>query len=298
MTRTRAFVVVNPAAGGGRARRRWPALRDALAAAGVEVAWAETSGPGAATALAREAAAAWPLVVAAGGDGTVNEVVNGLVDDAGRARATLGVLPLGRGGDAARNLGLARTPRAAVARLAAGEDVTIDLGRATPTGAAARWFVDAAGVGLDAEVAARAAGRGGGTLPYLLGVARALRAHRAVDTVVRLDGAPAWSGCASAVIAANGPCFGGGMRIAPAADLCDGLLDVVVLGDLGRGELLRWLPRVYRGTHLANPKVTVRRARTLAVAAARPRPLEVDGELWGTTPATLDVGAGALRVRR
>src|SRR5581483_5136137 len=288
MTRARAFVVLNPAAGGGRARRRWPALRAALAAAGVEVAWAETAGPGAATALAREAAARWPLVVAAGGDGTVNEVVNGLVDEAGVARATLGVLPLGRGGDAARNLGLARTPAAAVARLAAGDDVAVDLGRVEAAGAAPRWFVDAAGVGLDADVAARAAG-GGGTLPYLLGVARAVGRHRPTETVVRVDDGPVWTGAASAVIVANGPCFGGGMRVAPAADPRDGRLDVVVLGALGRAELLWWLPRVYRGGHLANPEVRVHRARRVRVDAAQARPLEIDGELGGTTPVTFAV---------
>jgi diacylglycerol kinase (ATP) len=108
------------------------------------------------------------------------------------------------------------------------------------------------------------------------GAVEAIARHRAVDAAIEVDGRPAWSGRLATAVVANGPCFGGGMRIAPAADPGDGLLDLVVLGDVGRWELLWWLPTVYRGEHAANRKVVSLPA----------------------TPFTLTVLPGALPLRR
>ena len=125
-----------------------------------------------------------------------------------------------------------------------------------------------------------------------------LSAHATVPAEIDADGARAWSGRLSAAVVANGPYFGGGMKIAPVADPADGRLDLVVLGDLGRLELLRWLPTVYRGAHLRNPKIVARTARRVTIRAARPLPMHVDGETAPSTPATLSVAAGAFRLRR
>jgi diacylglycerol kinase (ATP) len=102
----------------------------------------------------------------------------------------------------------------------------------------------------------------------------------------------------TAAVVANGAHFGGGMKIAPSADPADGVLDLVILGDLGRAELLRWLPAVYRGGHLANPKVSTRRIARVSVAAASPLPTHVDGEPVADTPVTFRICPGALRLRR
>lgn len=113
-----------------------------------------------------------------------------------------------------------------------------------------------------------------------------------------LDGAGAWAGPAASVVVCNGASFGGGMRIAPGACPDDGLLDVVRLGALGRGELARWLPTVYWGGHLANPRIAVRRAARIRVEAGVPLPVQLDGELGAHTPLDVEICPGALRLLR
>lgn len=295
----RAFVVVNPAAGGGRTARLWPSLRERLRHAGLEFEAAETSGRGSATELARGAVSGrWPLVVAVGGDGTVNEVVNGLIDPGGRPAGTLGVIMTGRGRDACRNLGIAADHETAVYRVVHGDDVKLDIGAARQ-GPAVRFFVSSAGAGFDAVVAARAESiRGSGTVPYVLGVLGALRGHRPVPGAITLDGQPIWRGALTAAVVANGPHYGGGMRIAPTARPDDGQLDLVIVGELRRAELLAWLPTVYWGTHLRNARVTTGRGRDVEIETEPPIPVHLDGEPVGVTPIRLTVRPRALRVRR
>ncbi|MGH7354672.1 MAG: diacylglycerol/lipid kinase family protein [Candidatus Rokuibacteriota bacterium] len=300
---TRAFAVVNPAAGGGRTRRVWPHARDALRRLGADLEAVETREPGEATALARAAAErGWPLVVAVGGDGTLLEVVNGVagvVAPAGGTRASVGFIPTGRGCDACRNLGIPTDPVAAARRLADGADVTLDLGAAEWPDGTRRRFVAAAGVGFDAAVARRAASlRGGGTVPYLVAVLLTLARHRPVDAEISVDGRRAWSGPLTAAVVANGRHYGGGMRIAPSAAPDDGRLDLVVLGEMGRAELLRWLPRVYSGGHLRHPRVVTIPGRTFAIRAAVPLPVHLDGEAAPDAPVDVTVEPGALRLRR
>jgi YegS/Rv2252/BmrU family lipid kinase len=296
----RAFVVVNPAAGGGRAARLWPSLREGLRRVGLEFEAAETSGPGSATDLAREAAArGWPLVVAVGGDGTVNEVANGLMAAGGRPTAALGALMTGRGRDACRNLGFAADHAVAVRRLVDGEDVVVDVGAAEAAGAPPRFFVNSAGAGFDAVAATRAqAIRLPGTAPYLLGVLHALREHRPVQAAITIDGRPAWTGAMTMAVVANGPHYGGGMRIAPAARPDDGALDLLIVAGLRRAELLAWLPTVYWGAHLRSAKVTTASGRSLEIATEPAVPVHLDGEPAATTPIRIAVRPGALRVRR
>lgn len=238
-----------------------------------------------------------PLVVAVGGDGTFNEVVNGVTGEDGRPRATVGAVMTGRGRDACRNLGLLRDPRDAARRLAEGREARRDLGLARwPAGS--RYFVNAAGAGFDATVAARAARfGGGGTLPYLRAVLETLRAYRPVEIAVEMEGAGEWRGPAAGIVAGNGACFGGGMRIAPGADPADGALDLVRLGPFGRAELLAWLPTIYWGGHLRSAKVALARVTRARISAPIPLPVQLDGEVCGATPLEVSVCAGALRLR-
>ena len=271
-------------------------MRAALQGAGLSFEVAETPGPGAAARLAREAAdAGWPCVVAVGGDGTVNEVVNGLRQ--ARIPAVLGVVMTGRGNDACRNLGLPLVPGEAARRIAAGRTAAVDVGL-VESSAGRRWFVNAAGVGFDAEVAARSRAAGGGPGTYLRQALATLRSGRPVPVSVACDGGRRWKGGAWAVVVANGPAYGGGMRIVPAADPGDGRLDVVVLGSLSRAALLAWLPTVYVGWHVRHPRVVTGRAAEVTVEAEAPLPIHADGEPAGCTPARLVVEAGALRVVR
>ena len=259
----------------------------------------ETRATGEGTARAAEAVRAGvDLVIAVGGDGTLNEVANGITDKDGRSLANLGVILTGRGRDGARTLGVPRDPIRAVERLAQGAPaVPRDLGLVRWPGGR-RFFVTVAGAGFDAVVAARALTLpGAGTIPYLRAVVSSLGDHRPWPLEVRVDGAPARSLAATGVMLANGATCGGGMRIAPGAHADDGFLDLVILGALSRTALLRWLPTVYWGGHLRHPLITLERVRAVTVASDRPLPLELDGEPCGAAPFEVTVAPGALRVR-
>lgn len=247
--------------------------------------------------MARQASRdGWPLVVAVGGDGTVNEVVNGLMS-AG-ALVTLGVLNAGRANDCRRNFGLPSRFPLALERLLAGREVPIDVGLAEWPDGRHRHFLMSLGAGFDAATAERAErARGSGKAPYVRAILSTLRVHRPSPATILVDGRCHWSGAITQAVVSNGPYYGQGMKIAPTADPYDGVLDLIVIGDLGRMELLRWLPTVYRGRHLANPKITTARGATIDIEAQTPLPLHVDGEPCGKTPVRVSVLPSALRLR-
>jgi diacylglycerol kinase (ATP) len=291
----RACFVVNPTSGAGRGARRWSVLHDRLRASGIEPRIVYTTGIGSGRALAGDAAKGGaPLVVAVGGDGTVNEVVDGVADIPG---AIIGLLLTGRGRDAVRNFDLPSTADRAVAGLLNGTVTHFDLGVVRPATASPRHFVNAAGVGFDATVAERAAAiPGRGAMPYLAGIVLSLARHRPIDAEVTIDGRQVATGPVTLVAIANGAWYGGGMMIAPGARPDDGALDVVVIGALSRRELLTWLPTIFRGTHLRHPAVSMHRAARVEVRAATPLPAHVDGELIGTTPIVAEIRPSALRL--
>jgi diacylglycerol kinase (ATP) len=296
----RAFVVMNPAAGHGVTRKLAPEILAALRTGGATFETAETDGPGAATALAARAArAGWPLVLAVGGDGTINEVVNGLIAEDGRCLAAIGIINTGRGRDASRNLALP-TGIASVRRVLESEgETTVDLGVVEWGNGRRRYFVVAAGAGFDAAVALRAQGRAGrGTVAYVLAIFATLRSHAPVPLTVTIDGGASTTRRAAFVVCANGEYYGGGMKIAPGADAHDGVLDVVIVGNLGRLGLVRWLPSVYSGGHLRCPEVTMAKARSVVIESASPLPWHVDGEPVEGIPVRIGVRPGALRLRR
>ncbi len=272
----------NPAAGRGRARTALDDLVRLLDAAGIEHALHVTTGPGHAT----ELAAATPVgatIVAVGGDGTVHEVVAGLLRAEGGRAVTcrsLAVVPVGSGDDFAHSLGLARGDvAAAVARLAAGSLRRVDL--AYVNGAP---FVNAFGTGFDADVAHRLTSAPQflkGPAAYLYAVLTSLGRARPAGVVVTVDDAVIYRGRSLLVAAQNGPRTGGSFRFSPAASNDDGLLDVVVAGDLSLGGTLALLPRVMRGTHLSHPLVSVHRGRRLTVAWEADRYGHADGESAG-----------------
>jgi YegS/Rv2252/BmrU family lipid kinase len=296
---SRALVVVNPTAGGGRTGRVWPRVRDAMTRAGFAFDWAATRASGEAVMLAHEGVrSGYTFVVAVGGDGTVNEVVNGVTSVDGTPLATVGAVLTGRGRDAWRNFGVPRRMSDAVAALAAGIDARFDLGLATWPDGRRRYFLGAAGAGFDAAVAARAADVGArGTIPYLFAVLATVRASHPTPLTLTLDGRAVWQTPLLTAVVANARHFGGGMRIAPAADPGDGRLDLVVLGALGRLEILRWLPTIYWGGHLANPKVATHRGAVIYMEGPESLPMQLDGEVDGGTPVTLTVAPRALRLR-
>lgn len=309
-------MILNPTAGAGRCGKEWPRVQRALAVASARYDLKVTRKRGDAIGYAAEAIRQGATtVVAVGGDGTANEVVNGLFDsDDGEdtpinPAVCLGYIALGTGRDFARALALPDDPVDAARSLLgpSAQTRTIDLGRAHFVGANGRlirrYFLTGADLGLGAEIAAyvdtsgRWLKRGGGFAAYLLGAIRAIRAHRPSQLTIQIDDAPATSMRANIVYLANGPFTGGGMRIAPKASLGDGLLDVLVARGASRATLLfKLLPSIYRGTHLGHPSVDHCQARRVRVEPASRLLLQMDGEQLGRGPAELTVVPGALKV--
>jgi len=301
-------VVLNPTAGRGQGRRRRPELEQLLTNAAFRfnslkinglktnaeesLIWniVETTTALRATELAARAAVDGAMIVAAaGGDGTLNEVANGVVG----TNALLGILPLGTGNDFARDLGLGTDLSASVEALCFGAPRPIDLGKCNE-----RWFLNIAGCGFDAIVAQRV-NHGfrflRGTAAYIAAVAQSLIGLRAAEMRLTLDEETIEVRALMCSVC-NTTCYGGGMKIAPDAKIDDGWFDICIISDAGRWEFLRTFPRVYKGTHTTHPKVRIIRARNVTIKSDRPLPLLIDGEVLGTTPVAFTLFPHALRI--
>ncbi len=300
---TEAFAVVNPVAGGGRVGATWSTLSEALRQAGLQFQAQLTGRPGDGTPITRKAIAeGFRHIICVGGDGTVNEVVNGLVLD-GRipSDVVLSILPQGTGSDFGRAMNIPRVTAEAVRLAASGRTRVVDIAliRCLRDGQPVeRYFVNVAGVGFDGDTCVRVnrmSKRLGGTIPYLTGLVMSLISYQNKPTVVTHDGQRV-RGKYNSVVVCNGQYFGGGMWVGPRAAADDGLLDVVILGDLNKVELLLNLPRVYRGTHLTHPKVSTFRTRHVRIESEGRMYLEAEGELVGETPAELSILRSALTI--
>ena len=235
-----------------------------------------------------------------GGDGTVNEVVQGI---AGRDGVELAVIPRGTGWDFARTYAIPRRFDDAVAVARDAKARPIDLGRARYRawdGAEAEsYFANIASAGMSGAVAKRANETSkalGGKVSYLWATLAVFARWRNDEVRVAVDGERR-TGRMHDVIVANGRYLGGGMMICPEAEPDDGLFDVLLIGDLTKRDLMLTLPKTYRGTHLPHPKAEVLRGARVEVDADEPLPVELDGEQPGATPISFEVVPRALRLR-
>jgi YegS/Rv2252/BmrU family lipid kinase len=298
-----AKVIVNPVAGAGRTRREWPRIKGIFEGQGLRFDHRITEAPGHAIELAREAAGnGYDMVVSVGGDGTINEVVNGLYASGNIKAAALGIVSTGTGSDYIRTVGIPRRTEDACRCFLQPKKRTVDIGVVDYTNNGKkqeRLFVNFAGFGFDAEIVRRTTRQFkalGGLPSYLLGVFATLVAYRNKDISLRIDGEELEKRVCT-VIMNNGKYGGGGMFTAPDADLSDGLLDVLIVGDLSKPDLLRSLPRIYKGTHLTHPKVTLKKAREIEVNSRNgAMQLQADGELLGEVPARFRVLPSLLNV--
>jgi len=296
-------LIANPRAGRGKVGAHLPEIERTLRDAGLDYRVVRTTHPGHATEAARDALRRGErYLVAAGGDGTVHEVVNGMLED-GRPiapDAVLGVVAAGSGCDFVRSFGL---PGDAVqsARHLAGDRVRhIDLGRVTYSAGPAevtRYFPNIAEAGLGAAVVARTSGLPGflGPAKYFCGFWLTLPRFRPATVRVEADG-HAYEWRAHNVVVANGRFYGGGMHISPKSEPDDGILDVLVMAG-PKSEAFTALPKVYRGTHLPHRNIVELRASLVRVEADPPFPIEADGEYLGTTPATFEVIPLPIRMK-
>ncbi|CAN5186963.1 diacylglycerol kinase family lipid kinase [soil metagenome] len=299
------LVIGNPRAGRGRVVRSWDELLRHMHEAGLKPDGKLTEHPGHATELARKARSeGLELVVAVGGDGTVHEVVNGLLADGlarnGEVLPALGLLPAGSGCDYARTFAVPPDLVAAVTHLTTVEDRFVDVGEVryqSEDGERVRFFVNVAEVGIGADVAERAS-----RLPRILGPGRyalafflTLAGQRTVGAEVEVDGQRC-EGPLTNLVVALGQYYGGGMKVAPRADPSDGRFEVQIQSGSKLDYALA-MPKVFRGTHLPHPRVREERAGVVEVRCTPEAKLEADGEVLGTTPAIFRIVPGALRVR-
>lgn len=308
------LVIVNPASANGATARRWPALDELLRrhhAGPLEIRFTER--PTHATEIAA-AAAGRTMLICVGGDGTLHEIVNGLMRIDVAHRPPVALIPSGTGSDFARSLGLPQDAASAVAALASASLQRIDVGEIVCMHGRelrARFFINIAGLGFDAEVSAeiaRAAARGlKGKAVYFFSVFKTLgrmrNRHMRITLIPpRISGEePRTVDCsASLVTVCNGRFFGGGMHIAPHADPTDGTFDIVLLDSMGKLEFVANFLRVYRGTHLSHPKVRTERASELRIEQitrdGAPVHLQAEGELIGEAPVSIRMIPAAIEV--
>jgi diacylglycerol kinase (ATP) len=265
------YFIVNPVAGRGRAAAAGDWISERMKATGREYEISVTDGPGDAVKLAAWAVKHADAVVAVGGDGTVNEVVNGLYPSG----VPLGVIPMGSGNDFVKMIGIPSEPEAALEVVLGGVTRSIDIGRIND-----RIFTNSVGIGLDAAVA-RTMNRTRwlrGKAAYHYSVYANIAFYRNKVIVWSADDE---SGASKSILVAvmNGTTYGGDFRVAPRAVCDDGLLDMVVGGNYGLLGRLRVLPKFQKGLHLGLPKITWRQAKKVKVTSEHSIPVQVDGEL-------------------
>ena len=291
------FMVVNPASGGGRARRYVPGLCAALDRRRLPHECATTTGAGDARGLVAKALAdGYRHLLALGGDGSFHELVNGLVAQAQvpPAQCLVAVAALGTGNDWARTMAVPDDPEQLAACMARARGRSVDLGMAEDARGQRLAFHNVAGAGLDAEVLRRLPRGGPRILAYLAGLARTIPRFRAPEFELVIDGRKE-SGRFLLVLAANGPRCGGGMRLAGDAALDDGWLDLVTVAPVSVPRAMAALPKLFDGRLAGHPALRVVRCRS-ATIDARPRcGVELDGQLAGETPVKLSLLPAALQ---
>ncbi len=309
-----ALVVVNPRSGNGRTGREWRAIERALGQIYPRMSVAFTTRRGEATRLTRNALREGYLeIVAVGGDGTINEAVNGFFDANGPISpdAAFGYVTSGTGGDFRKSFGIAAGADAGVARLKTAALKTIDVGRVScltrdgePT---VRYFANIASFGLSGTVVdsvnrARIAKLFGGAFAFAFHSAVDMLAYRDRTVRIIVDNSYDEIVSISTLAVANGRFFGGGMKVAPGAVVDDGLFDVVVMGSAPKGEALKDMKLIYTGEHVGKPNVRVLRgAKVVAAPVEQTRRravlIETDGESAGRLPATFEILPKALNLR-
>jgi len=296
-------LIVNSRAGKGGVAKCLPEVERNLKQRGLAYEVRTTEGPGHASVLARETLKDGKrFVVAVGGDGTIHEVVNGMIEDDRPIvpDAVLGLVAAGTGSDFIKTFGIPAMPGHAAAHLDGPESFPIDIGKITyqQDGATVtRYFANIAEVGIGAAVVARAARlpRFLGPTVYFFAFWMELRRHRIAEVQIDLVDR-VYEGYMNNLVVANGQFFGGGMKVAPKAAPTDGLLDIQIEHARKR-EAIAIMPKIYKGTHVPHPDIEEAKRVRLSISCDRPLPIEADGEVLGTTPATFEVLKDILSIK-
>jgi YegS/Rv2252/BmrU family lipid kinase len=309
-----AFVVINPRSGNGRTGREWKSIERALGAVYPAMSVGFTRKQGEAAALVRYALReGHQEIVAVGGDGTINEAVNGMFDASGTTPpdSVFAFITSGTGGDFRKTFGIEAGTQAAIERLKHASARAVDAGRVScltrsgePT---SRYFINIASFGLsglivDSVNRARFAKLFGGSFAFAFHSALGMLRYKNRAVRIMVDGVEDEIASISNVAIANGQYFGGGMKVAPGAIVDDGLFDVVIMGGAPKGQSLAEMKLIYTGEHIRKPHVRVLRGQHVVVApVAETRGqavlIETDGEAAGRLPATFEILPRAINLR-
>ena len=296
--------LVNPASANGSTGKRWPEIAQRAAAAGLEGdALISTRAGELADLTAQAVEGGARRLVAVGGDGTVYEVVNGLMRGGPHPDVELAIVPRGTGTDFVRTFKIPTKLDRALEVARDGRLQTIDLGRARYAAwdgtEADAYFANFGGAGISGAIARRANATTkalGGRISFLWATLAVFARWTSAEIRVEVDGEQR-SGPMFEVLATIGAYAGGGMHVTPDAASDDGLFDTMLIGDVTKLDFVTTFPKIYRGRHLAHPKIEVLRGKRVSIDADERLPITLDGEQPGTTPVVFDVVPGALRVR-
>jgi len=290
------LVIYNPIAGRGRAKKHWPEVQQALIDAGIEFDAVATSAPLEALTLAEKAATKYSTVIAVGGDGTVHEVVNGLLRASSEGETiALGVVPLGNGDDFAKMIppqttigGKVYDWHEAIKKITKGQTKLFDVGRMSGNKLPSKqdnkpqYFMNGMDIGFGAQAAlnfTKVPSFLTGMTAYLAAILKTLIDYHIPNVSIQIDDQKAFKQSTTMTAITNGRCFGSGFWVCPEAQVDDGLLDVMVTQSVGRLKILRLIPKIMKGTHVNEPILKNYRARRVVIKSQQPLVVEADGEI-------------------
>ncbi|MTI95826.1 MAG: diacylglycerol kinase family lipid kinase [Firmicutes bacterium] len=288
-TKMRFKIIANPAAGRGKVAKLAPKIRRLFVAQDLDFELVETSGPGHATELARQAGHDFETVIGVGGDGTMNEVLNGVMETG----AAMGFIPCGTGNDFARSLNIPFNLEKAVSVFKTGRMISMDVGKDSDG-----YFSIILGLGFPSDVMQHVNTRKNifrGPLAITASILQVVNKLQPYPMHITLDD-DELSATVMGLFVLNTRFTGGGLQIAPEARYDDGLLDVVIMHEMNKLGFLTTLPKAYKGKHTTHPKVQFLRTRKLKVTTLEPLPKLFDGNVYGTSPIDAELLPGALRV--
>lgn len=313
----KVHVIVNPFSARGKTRERWHLIREAIRSYFKEFRYVFTERPKQATQIVRELLKdGFDLIIGVGGDGTLNEISNGFFRDDSPERinddASLGIIPSGTGSDFIRFMRVPRDFKKSAENIKSSNKKKIDIGRISFTGPRRneerkdQYFINIADFGLGAEVIRNLSVSDPikrGPLTYYKGLLKTILHYRSKKVKLSIDGGPEMERDLLIGAIANGRIFGGGMIIAPEAEIDDGYFDLVLVEDMKKFEIIRNSRRLYSGTIHTHPKVSVIKARSIRVRPADERnetdgvSVEYDGEVGEMLPAEFTVINRAINLR-
>lgn len=303
----KTFFVVNPMAGHGRGKKTWLQMRKQIQAQWGYCDYEYTNSQGHGIIMTTDALRrGYEMVVAVGGDGTANEVLNGFYEDGEciSEEAVLGIIRAGTGGDFVRSLNYPVRLSERLKMLQGSETRWIDIGHVAFKSRDGlpqfRYYLNVGGCGLAGEVVdevKKITRTFGPSAAYLIGLGKALRRHQNAKLTVKIDSCEPITKKALCAVVANGQYFGSGMHVAPDAIIDDGWFDFILIGDIKVTTLLRNLPQLYWGNIRNHPNVEVYRAKRVQISSERPVLLDLDGEQQGVLPATYTIIPKAVRIK-